>query len=199
MLPLSHLKSLYLGMNDIQTDDYVRHFGSLTELDTIHLQGQCACSFLDAFGRTLPSHTPTAGPSSRPLQESEITFSGLKTLILEGVDFSDSMPHWSSLFIDELFSQLEYRSERGTPIQKLTIWEGANFSEPEREKLKPVVGDVDWDGVDDSETDDEDDEDDEDRYDEYDFDYDEAFYDSDDFDYGDFAFCSCCGGRISTK
>lgn len=162
MLPLSHLQTLHLGMNHIQANDYVRHFGSLAELDTIHLQGPCASSFLDAFGQTLPSHIPTAGSSCQPPQRNEIAFSGLKTLTFESVDFGDTMLHWSSPFIDELFAQLQYRSERGMPIQKLTVWEGVNFSRLERKKLEPVVGEVDWDGIVDcdSETDDDDDDDD---------------------------------------
>lgn len=213
MLSLTKLKSLRIShSSDINQETWATLFGTLPRLQNIQLRGCSAETFIPALREepTLdgnPSPTPTT-PTTPTGSQSFLTmrrpglrrrkstippvcFPNLRTLTIEEVDFKERIPELTpGTTVSGLMDCLMERAEKKAEVQELRLTSCSHLFEDEVEKLKEIVADVDWDGIERggfSDTGDMDDED----LDPYGYGYDDSmdadifdtFDDSDDFGY----------------
>ncbi|ESK93441.1 hypothetical protein Moror_1722 [Moniliophthora roreri MCA 2997] len=124
VLPLSHLRDLHLSVNAFTAKHYTKYFGTLSGLETIRVRGNGARGL------------------AASLSESKNVYPSLKKLVFWDVDYQSD-----SIFFITLVASLRFRLEQGRPLEKLEIKEAFNFSKNQRNMLRPVVLELDWDGM----------------------------------------------------
>ncbi|KAF9466077.1 hypothetical protein BDZ94DRAFT_1252052 [Collybia nuda] len=164
MLPLTKLKSLRIShSSDVKKETWAALFGNLPRLQNIQLKGCSAETFIPAlreepiFDQSSP--TPTGCRSllsaKRPgLRRTKsaippVCFPNLRTLTLEEVDFVDrsiSEPT-SSMAVSTFMDCLMERTEKKADVHDLRLTSCSHLFEDDVEKLKEIVTEVSWDGI----------------------------------------------------
>jgi hypothetical protein len=150
--PHNHVKALtcafdamslpFLTQLQMSTLDYidsktlVKTFGKLPLLEQVCVESYPPHSFLEA----LVYKTKAAEKSKTAYRN--VPFPKLRYIHLEGTDFFGT-----SLSVDMLLDYLMERCERNAEVQMLRLDDCYNISSDEIERLKEIVVDVIWDGV----------------------------------------------------
>ncbi|KAF9530411.1 hypothetical protein CPB83DRAFT_850875 [Crepidotus variabilis] len=163
-IPLSQIKTLSISTHLTQTF-LMANFGNLPKLNTVVVNG--GSPVITQLFKALTSKKNNKASYYR------VVFPHLQHLIMYGAIFSEQ-DEVDYITVNSLRDCLMERSERGAPIQKLSILDCFDINKDEIQLLEELVVDVDWDGVE-MEYEDEDDEEDL----EEDSDY---YSDEDDFD-----------------
>jgi hypothetical protein len=178
--PRNHVKALtcafdamslpFLTQLQISTLDYidsqtwVKTFGKLPLLKRVCVQSSASYSFLEAL-----VYKAKAAEKSKTAY-CNVSFPKLRHISLEGTDFSARDPRSTS--VDMLLDCLTERCERKAAVQVLCLDDCYDIWSDDVERLKEIVVDVTWDGIE-QEVSDEDKE----------YDSDGNTIDSDDLDY----------------
>jgi hypothetical protein len=137
---LSFLTQLQIdSLHHIDSQTLAKNFGKLPLLERVCVQGSSPNSFLEA----LVCKTKAAEKSKTAYRN--VSFPKLRYIHLEDVDFSatDSM----DTSVDMLLDCLTERYERDAEVQALRMDKCYYISSDEVERLKEVVVDVIWDGL----------------------------------------------------
>jgi F-box-like len=161
-----------LDLNYIDSQTWVKTFGKLPLLERVCLQGYVSHSFLDAL-----IYKTEAAEKSKTAYHN-VSFPNLRYIHLEGAVFFPKSSR--SLSVDMLLDCLMERYERNAAVQVLRLDDCCSIASYDVERLKEIVVDVIWDGVEqqksleDSEEDYDHDSDNEDAiFDELEHDYDD--------------------------
>jgi hypothetical protein len=175
---LTQLRISTLTFIDSQT--WVNTFGKLPILERVCVQGYATHSILQSL--VYKAKAAKKSKSKTPYCNVRVPFPKLRYIHLEGTDFYGAIA--GSLSIDVLLDYLMERCDRDAEVQVLRLDDCYYISSEDVEKLKEVVVDVIWDGVEQEcqEITDYDSEDEREYYDD-----DENTIDDLDYDYDDFS------------
>ena len=152
-------------MECIDSETWVKTFGTLPLLKQVYVHGSASPSFFEAL-----LHKTKAAEKSKTAYRN-VSFPKLQHIDLEGIDFANLR----SISVDRLLDCLMDRCERNAEVQMLCLDNCFSLLSEDVERLEEVVVDVAWDGVE-QEVSDEDKE--------YDSDGNTIHSDSEDSDYG---------------
>ncbi|KAJ6518826.1 hypothetical protein C8R45DRAFT_949358 [Mycena sanguinolenta] len=157
LMPLRGLRSLSIStdMHELETKTWISTFGHLPTLLSIRLRGQSG-QFVTALGedvvvdgvKQIPP-PPTAKPPARRMSlrrprmedlSEGLFFPALRNLILEDTDFSDPA-------VDTLETALMERCERKQELWTLTLSDCTHLASDDVTRLRNVVTDLQWDGL----------------------------------------------------
>ena len=164
---LTQLQISTLGYIDSRT--WVKTFGKLPLLERVCVQNYATPSFLEAL-----VYKGKAAKKSKKAYHN-VSFPKLRFIHMEGTDFDGTIP--GSISVDMLLDYLMERCERNTEVQVLRLDGCYYISSDDVERLKEIVVDVIWDGV----------EQDYDSEEDRDYDEDGNTVDDLDYDYDDFS------------
>ena len=137
---LSFLTQLQISTDDyIDSETWVKTFGKLPLLKWVCVRGYEPHSFLEA----LVYKTKAAEKSKSAYRN--VSFPKLRCIHLECTDFFGTGP--SSISVDMLLDYLMERYERNAEVRVLCLGDCYYFSSDDVERLKEVVVDVIWDGI----------------------------------------------------
>ena len=126
-------------MDYIDPQTWVKTFGKLPLLDRVCVQNYATHSFFEA----LVYKTEAAGRSKTAY--SNVSFPKLRHILIEGNDFDGTIP--GSISVDMLLDYLMERCERNAEVQVLGLDDCYCILSDDVERLKEIVVDVIWDGV----------------------------------------------------
>jgi len=118
----------------IDPKTWVKTFGKLPLLERVHVKNDVVYSFLDAL-----RHKTEAADRSITAYRS-VSFPKLRYISMSGTQF-ECIP------VDKLMDILMERYERNAEIQALQLEDCHNILEDDVERLREIVVDVDWDGI----------------------------------------------------
>ncbi|KAF7370585.1 F-box domain-containing protein [Mycena sanguinolenta] len=157
LMPLRGLRSLSIStdMHELETKTWISTFGHLPTLLSIRLRGQSG-QLIAALGedvvvdgvKQIPPPPTTRLPARRmnlrrPRMEDVsggLFFPALRNLILEDTDFSDPA-------VDTLETALMERCERKQELWALTLSDCTHLASDDVTRLRNVVTDLQWDGL----------------------------------------------------
>ena len=138
-------------MECIDSETWVKTFGTLPLLNQVYVHGSASPSFFEAL-----LHKTKAAEKSKAAYRN-VSFPKLQQIDLEGIDFEEGL---QSTSFDMLLDCLIERYERNAEIQKLCLNDCYSLWAEDVDGLKEVVVDVTWDGIEQGFSDDEEDDDD---------------------------------------
>ena len=133
-MSLSFLTQLQISTYYIDSRTWVKTFGKLPLLERVCVQKYALPPFLEA----LVHKTKTAEESEAAYRN--VSFPKLRYIHLEGIGFYKTL-------VDMLLDCLMERYERNAEVQLLRLDDCSDISSVEVERLKKVVVDVIWDGL----------------------------------------------------
>ena len=139
-MSLSFLTQLQIStshLNIIDSQTWVKTFGKLPLLERVRVQCSALLSFLEA----LVYNTKAAEESEAAYRN--VTFPKLRDIHLVDI-------HFKFFMVDMLLDCLMERYERNAEVQVLRLNNCYDISSNDVERLKEVVVDVIWDGLEDS-------------------------------------------------
>ncbi|KAF8074861.1 hypothetical protein FPV67DRAFT_1445873 [Lyophyllum atratum] len=166
-IPIAPLRSLRLAhVAGITKKTWTTTFGLLPKLQSVHIAGESAHTFIAALRDEVPMESLTSPvtpggmlgvkrPNLRRRRSTVPTvyFPHLKSLTLEEVSFEEHVD--TSAPFDDLRNCIKERSERKADIQDLRLRECSYLYEEIVDVLEEFVPHVDWDGFENEASDDE--------------------------------------------
>ena len=139
-MSLTFLTQLQISTLDfIDSQTWVKTFGKLPLLERVYVQSYATHSFFEA----LVYKTEAAENSKTDYRN--VSFPKLRYIHMEGSDFDGTNP--GTISVDMLFDYLMERCERNAEIEVLHLVDCYFISSDDVERLKEIVVDVIWDGV----------------------------------------------------
>ncbi|KJA27994.1 hypothetical protein HYPSUDRAFT_62381 [Hypholoma sublateritium FD-334 SS-4] len=134
--PLQEVSHVHLDASRIETETLVQTIGVLPAVSFVKVEGPIVKSFIDAL-HPIRTHQ---------IQPGRLYFPNLQTICINDIVLESHSEDYLS--IESLRDCLDKRRERGVAIRKMVLLECENLTEHDVAALRDIVGDVEWDGID---------------------------------------------------